>query len=233
MQFKPKMVPLGDSSLLVQLGDEIDLAVNQRVHALASLIEASSIDGIIETIPAYATLLVHYDPLILSFTQIKNHLWARIARVEEIDSRKPRRVEVPVRYGGEYGPDLEFVASHCGLQVEDVIRIHSERTYMIYMMGFTPGFPYMGKVDDAIVMSRLETPRTHVPAGTVAIAGSQTGIYSIDSPGGWRLIGRTSLKLFAPETESPFLFSPGDEVKFIVENNSSSLGSSTAKRTIE
>ena len=215
MRFKPRMVPLGDSSILVQLGDEIDLIVNQRVHALARLVEASSINGIIETVPAYTTLLVHYDSLILSITQIKNHLRSRIAQVDEVTFQKPRRVEVPVRYGGEFGPDLEFVASHCDLQLEDVIRIHTERIYTIFMMGFTPGFPYMGKLDDAIIMPRLETPRTSVPAGTVAIAGSQTGIYSIDSPGGWQLIGWTPLKLFEPESDTPFLFSPGDEVKFI------------------
>lgn len=217
MQFQPKMVPLGDSSLLVQLGDEIDLAINQRVHTLASLIEASSINGIIETVPAYATLLVHYDPLMLSFAQLKNHLRAKINLVEEASNRKRRFIEVPVRYGGNYGIDLESIASHLHLKVEDVIRIHSERTYTIFMMGFTPGFPYMGKLHDAIITPRLPTPRTRVPAGTVAIAGSQTGIYSIDSPGGWQLIGWTPLKLFAPETDSPFLFSPGDEVKFIRE----------------
>lgn len=217
MPLKPKIVPLGDSSLLVQLGDEIDLAVNQRVHTLASLIEASSINGIIETVPAFATLLVHYDPLILSFTQIKNLLQTKIILMDEAAYRRPRQIEVPVCYGGEFGPDLEFVASHCSLQIEDVIRIHSERIYTIFMMGFTPGFPYMGKLDDAIITPRLETPRTRVPAGTVAIAGSQTGIYSIDSPGGWQLIGWTPLILFAPESESPFLFSPGDEVKFVEE----------------
>jgi len=214
---KPRIVPLGDSSVLIQLGDEIDLTINQHVHALANLIITSPINGVVEVVPAYATLLVHYDSLILSFTQIKDHLRAQISQMEEIESRKPRRIEVPVRYGGEMGPDLEFVASHCGLRVEDVIRIHSEKIYTVYMMGFTPGYPYMGKLDDVLIMQRLETPRTRVPAGTVAIAGSQTGIYSIESPGGWRLIGWTSLKLFEPESESPFLFSPGDEVKFIVE----------------
>jgi KipI family sensor histidine kinase inhibitor len=217
MQFQPKMVPLGDSSLLVQLGGEIDLAINQRVHALASLIEASSINGIIETVPTYVTLLIHYDPLMLSFTQLKNHLRAKINLVEEVSNRKRRFIEVPVRYGGKYGIDLESVASHLHLKVEDIIRIHSERIYTIFMMGFTPGFPYMGKLDDAIITPRLETPRTRVPAGTVAIAGSQTGIYSIDSPGGWQLIGWTPLRLFSPESETPFLFSPGDEVKFIEE----------------
>ena len=213
----PRIVPLGDSSVLVQLGDEIDLTINQRVHALANLIANSVINGVIETVPAYATLLVHYDPLILSFTQMKDHLREKMTQMQENESRKPRLVEVPVRYGGEMGPDLESVASHCGLRVEDVIRIHSERIYTIFMMGFTPGFPYMGKLDDALIMPRLETPRTRAPAGTVAIAGSQTGIYSIDSPGGWQLIGWTPLKLFEPESESPFLFSPGDEVKFIIE----------------
>ena len=214
---KPRIVPLGDSAVLVQLGDEIDLTVNQRVHTLANLITASSINGIIETVPAYATLLVHYDPLILSFIQIKNLLREKMTRIQENVSRKPRRVEVPVRYGGELGPDLELVASHLGLRVEDVICIHSEKIYTVYMMGFTPGYPYMGKLDDTLIMPRLETPRTRVPAGTVAIAGSQTGIYSIESPGGWNLIGWTPLKLFDPNSNSPFLFAPGDEVKFIPE----------------
>jgi inhibitor of KinA len=214
---KPRIVPLGDSTMLVQFGDEIDIKINQRVHALANLISNLSINGVVETVPAYATLLVHYDPLILSFAQIKNLLREKIDRIQENESRKPRRVEVPVRYGGELGPDLEFVASHCGLRVEDVIRIHSRQIYTIFMMGFTPGFPYMGKLDDLLTTPRLETPRTRVPAGTVAMAGTQTGIYSIDSPGGWQLIGWTPLKLFDPASESPFLFSPGDEVKFIFE----------------
>jgi KipI family sensor histidine kinase inhibitor len=217
MSFKPKIVPLGDSSLLVQLGDEIDLAVNQRVHALADLVNMSALIGIVETVPAYSTLLVHYDPLVLSFTRARDHVQAKLSVLNETISRKSRQIEVPVSYGGEQGPDLEFVASHCNLGFEQVIRIHSERTYTVFMMGFTPGYPYMGKLDDAIVTPRMETPRTHVPAGTVAIAGSQTGIYPIDSPGGWRLIGHTSLTLFDPASESPFLFSPGDQVRFIVE----------------
>jgi KipI family sensor histidine kinase inhibitor len=224
---KPRIVPLGDSSALVQLGDEIEFDINQRVHALSSLIEASNVEGIVETVPAYSTVLVHYDPLVFSFTAIKNRLQATMAQVEETASRKPRqarpehgrRVEVPVRYGGEYGIDLESVARHLRLSVEDVIRIHSEKIYMVYMMGFTPGYPYIGKLDDSLVMPRLETPRTRVPAGTVAIAGLQTGIYSIESPGGWNLIGWTPLKLFDPESESPFLFSPGAEVKFVVEES--------------
>jgi len=217
MQAKPRIVPLGDSSVLVQLGEEIDLTVNQRVHMLARLVETSSLPGVIETVPAYGTLLVQYDPLVLSFTQIKNILREKISQVEGNASRKPRQVKVPVRYGGEYGVDLESVARHLQMRAEEVIRIHTQRTYTVYMMGFTPGFPYMGKLDDALVMPRLETPRTHVPAGTVAIAGLQTGIYPIASPGGWQLIGWTPLKLFDPTSETPFLFAPGEEVKFYEE----------------
>lgn len=214
---KNRIRPLGDSSALVQMGEEIDLHVNQKIHALSSLIETSSIAGIVETVPAYATLLVQYDPLILSFTQVKTILREKIAQVEETANRKPRQVEVPVRYGGEYGIDLEDVARQLHLQVNDVIRIHSEKIYTVYMMGFTPGYPYMGKLDNELIMPRLETPRTRVPAGTVAIAGSQTGIYSITSPGGWRLVGWTPLQLFDPHSETPFLFAPGDEVKFYEE----------------
>jgi inhibitor of KinA len=217
MTFQPKIVPAGDSALLVQFGNEIDLTTNQRVHALAALLNISPLVGVIETVPAYGTLLVHYDPLLLSFVQIRNYLREKITQIHDNLPRKRKQIEVPVSYGGEHGIDLETVARHCQLQIEDVIRIHSERTYTVFMMGFTPGFPYMGKLDDAIRTPRLETPRTRVPAGTVAIAGSQTGIYPIDSPGGWQLIGWTPLQLFNPESESPFLFSPGDEVKFIAE----------------
>ncbi len=217
MTFKPKIVLLGDAALLVQFGDEIDIITNQRVHALAALINISPLGGIIEVVPAYATLLIHYDPLTLTYAKIHKWVRAKLDQIEDAQPRKSRQIEVPVRYGGEYGVDLEFVAHYHHLRVEDVIRIHSEKTYTIYMMGFTPGFPYMGKLDDAIVTPRLETPRTHVPAGTVAIAGSQTGIYPINSPGGWRLIGHTSLRLFDPTSESPFLFSPGDEVRFVVK----------------
>lgn len=217
MTVKPKIVPLGDSALLIQMGDEIDLTTNQRVHTLAALINASPLVGVIETVPAYGTLLVHYDPGLLSQGQARNYLRGKLTQVYDNLSRKRKQIEVPVRYGGEYGIDLESVARDCQLQMEDVIRIHTEKIYTVFMVGFTPGFPYMGKLDDAIVMPRLERPRTRVPAGTVAIAGSQTGIYSIDSPGGWQLIGWTPLQLFNPESEMPFLFSPGDEVKFISE----------------
>lgn len=211
----PTLKPLGDSALLITLGDEMDLRVNQRVHALASLIDSAPLAGIRETVPAYATLLVHYDPLTLTYSQIADWIRGRLDRSDSVMTRAPRLVEVPTRYGGASGPDLEAVAASHGLSVADIIRLHSGREYLVYMMGFTPGFPYMGKLDETIVTPRLETPRTLVRAGTVAIAGAQTGIYPLDSPGGWRLIGWTPLTLFDPSSESPFLFAPGDTVRFI------------------
>jgi inhibitor of KinA len=215
--------PLGDSALLVELGDKIDSAINHRVHALNALLQANSIAGIIETVPAYCTLLIHYDPLILTFDQVAHWVKDKMNQLDDSLNRKPRQLEVPVRYGGASGPDLEAVAVSKGISIADVIRIHSEREYTVYMMGFTPGFPYLGTLDERIIMPRLETPRTLVKAGSVAIAGSQTGIYPLDSPGGWHLIGWTPLKLFDPTSDSPFLFSPGDIVKFIPLESDSEL----------
>lgn len=215
--------PLGDSALLVQLGDKIDPAINQRVHALSELLQVHSIAGIIETVPAYCTLLIHYNPLILTFNQVTS--WARenLTQVDDSLNRKPRQLEVPTRYGGASGPDLEAVAVSKGISAAEVVRIHSEREYTVYMMGFTPGFPYLGTLDERLITPRLETPRTLVKTGTVAIAGSQTGIYPLDSPGGWHLIGWTPLKLFNPTSKAPFLFSPGDIIKFIPLESDSKL----------
>ncbi len=213
-----KILPLGDSALLVQLGDDIDLVTNQRVHALDARLRQSPPAGIVETVPAYATLLVHYDALVLTRTQVEEWLKEQLAHAEESTGRTSRRIEVPVRYGGEGGPDLPFVASYHHATAAEIVRLHTGRDYMVFMMGFTPGFPYMGKLDEALATPRLETPRTRVPAGTVGIAGAQTGIYPIDSPGGWQLIGHTSLPLFDLAAEQPFLFTPGDTVRFVAES---------------
>jgi KipI family sensor histidine kinase inhibitor len=216
---------LGDAAVLIRLGDEIDLGLNQRVHALEALLQVTAPDGILATVPAYCTLLIHYDPLRLTFTQVASWVTEQMERVEATTRSEPRRVEVPVQYGGEYGPDLEAVASSTGLSTAEVIRLHSQREYTVYMMGFTPGFPYLGTLPEPLVLPRLETPRTRVPAGTVAIAGSQTGIYPLASPGGWHLLGWTPLKLFDPASERPFLFAPGDQVKFIpVETTNEQAG---------
>lgn len=214
---KPSLRPLGDSAILIQLGDEIDPAINRRVHALERSLRARGQEGVIETVPAYASILVHYDPIALSYEEIKAWIGDEMDKVEEAASAGPRRIEVPVRYGGEDGPDLEAVAKHHGLSPRRVAEIHASRDYLVYMMGFTPGFPYMGKLEESIATPRLETPRTRVPFGSVGIAGAQTGIYPLESPGGWRLIGRTGLRIFDLKADPPFLFSPGDTVRFVVE----------------
>jgi inhibitor of KinA len=212
---KPRLLAMGDSALLVKLGDEIDPVINQRVHELDALLRADRLAGVIETVPAYATLLLHYDPLILTHAQISEWVNIELAKVKSVVHRNPRRIEVPVQYGGEHGPDLDFIASLHHISKQEVISLHTRREYTVYMMGFTPGFAYMGKLDDMLATPRLETPRIHVAAGSVGIAGSQTGIYPIDSPGGWQLIGRTSLSLFDLASDTPFLFSPGDTVQFV------------------
>lgn len=215
---KPRLLALGDSALLIRLGDEIDPALNRRVHALDLRLRAKALPGVIETVPAYSSIVVHYDPLVLTHARVAEWAEAEIPGAELTASAKPRRIEVPVQYGGEGGPDLRFVAAHHGTTPGDVVSIHADTEYIVYMMGFTPGFPYMGKVAAAIATPRLETPRTQVPAGSVGIAGEQTGIYPIESPGGWRLIGRTSLPLLDLQENPPFLFAPGDSVRFVVES---------------
>lgn len=209
--------PLGDSALLIQLGDEIDPIINQRVHALNSLLQNTH--GILETVPAYCTLLVHYD-LHFSYQHIKTIVQEKINQVNDSFQITARRHEVPIRYGGA-STDLEIISTTLNLSISEIIKIHSEKEYRIYMMGFTPGFPYMGILDSRLHMPRLQTPRTLVQAGSVAMAGFQTGIYPLDSPGGWHIVGWTPLKLFDANSETPFLFSPGDVVKFIpAESNS-------------
>ncbi|WKZ41028.1 MAG: 5-oxoprolinase subunit PxpB [Anaerolineales bacterium] len=208
--------PLGDSAILVQLGDAINPTLNARVHALSALLQ--SLPAIIETVPAYCTVLVHYDPLTTTYNQIKNLIKEKISHLDEATCRPSRHLEIPVIYGNASGPDLEPAAATLALSPPELIRLHSEREYTVYMMGFTPGFPYMGILNEKLILPRLSTPRTRVPAGSVAIAGSQTGIYPVDSPGGWHILGYTPLKLFDPLSETPFLFSPGDIVKFIPAN---------------
>lgn len=205
--------PLGDSSILIQLGDAIDPALNARVHALSAILQ--TIPAITETVPAYCTLLVHYDPLKSTYNEIKKLIEEKLARVDDSTHRPSRRLEIPVLYGGASGPDLEPAATTLALSPSELIRLHSEREYTVYMMGFTPGFPYLGIINEKLTLPRMSTPRTRVPAGSVAIAGSQTGIYPVDSPGGWHILGHTPLKLFDPTSDNPFLFAPGDTVKFI------------------
>ena len=212
---KPRFLLAGDSALVVEFGDEISREVNRKVHALADALGKSSLPGLGEPVPTYRSLLVHYDPLRLSCDEVKAFVSEALQKCEERPPPEPRVVEIPVVYGGEFGPDIEFVAEHNGLLVEEVIRLHSGATYTVYMLGFAPGFAYLGGMPDAIATPRLETPRTLAPAGSVGIAGEQTGIYPIATPGGWRLIGRTPLKLFDPERDPPTLLQAGDLVRFV------------------
>lgn len=211
----PIYKPAGDQALLVVFGDEVDLTINRRVHALDRLLAEEPIYGLVETVPTYTSLLVYYDLLQTGYEHVAAALQEYASRLGESADAPARRVEIPTRYGGEDGPDIAFVAEHNQLAVEEVIRIHSSRDYPVYMMGFTPGFPYLGGMDERIAAPRLQSPRTHVPAGSVGIAGKQTGVYPIDSPGGWQIIGRTALTLFDPGRDDPFTLAPGDLVRFV------------------
>jgi KipI family sensor histidine kinase inhibitor len=212
----PLFSPAGDAAILIQFGERIDLAINRRAHALARRIAAAPLPGVGEAVPGYTTLLVHYDPLQLEYERVLAWLQNQAGQVADEALPAPRWVSVPVRYGGEQGPDLAFVANHCQMTPAEVIRRHASGEYPVYFLGFTPGFPYLGGLDARLATPRLATPRTRVPAGSVGIAGPQTGIYPVDSPGGWRLIGWTPLNLFDPSADPPAVLAPGDVVVFQV-----------------
>jgi len=209
---KLRFLTAGDRGLMVELGDEVDLAINRRVHALARLIQAEDIAGVEELIPTYRSILVIYDPLILPYDELVERI--RGLATEEASSAQVRTVTLPTCYGGEFGPDLEDVARHNGLTTQEVIDIHTSRGYPVFCLGFSPGFPYLGGMSERIAMPRLENPRTKVPAGSVGIAGTQTGVYPSETPGGWRIIGRTPVRLYLPERDPPVLLRPGDVVRF-------------------
>jgi len=205
----------GDSGLLVEYGDGIDPEINARVRSMDMVLASDPLEGVREVIPTYRSLLILYDPLKTDPDQLSQALVGLESRLDEITIPAPDTVEIPVCYGGDHGPDIAHVAQANGLAVEDVIRLHSETVYSIYMIGFTPGFCFLGGLPDKLHTPRLETPRMRVPAGSVGIANAQTGIYPLTSPGGWQLIGRTPLRLFAPEKESPFIYKTGDSIRFV------------------
>lgn len=208
----PRLVPSGEAALLVEFEPRISPSLNQRVHALATQLAAQKPRGVQEIIPAYRSLLIHYNPLETNLENVSaavNESWPQI---EHLPPPAARRVEIPVQYTGE---DLEFVAAYAQLSVPEVVARHTAVEYRVYLMGFTPGFAYLGEVDARIAAPRLEKPRTRVPAGAVGIAGQQTGIYPIESPGGWRILGHTPLKMFDLNRAEPFLLAPGDGVQFV------------------
>ena len=211
---EPKIRIMGDRAVLVELGDDISPRINQKVRALYTGITAYHIKGIKDLVPSYRSLMLVYDPLVISLDSLKsqtNEIWNTLD-----DARLPeaRTVEIPVVYGDKYGPDLEWIADYHKMTPQDVIRLHTQPLYQVYMIGFMPGYPYMGEVPDALVTPRRKTPRTHVPRGSVGIAQKQTGIYPVASPGGWQIIGRTPVPLFDPRGKPPCFLEMGDRVKF-------------------
>jgi KipI family sensor histidine kinase inhibitor len=212
---EPRFLPAGDCCLVVECGDGIDPAVNARVRALSMLLAAEAHPAIAETVPTYRSLMVHFDPRRISPGEIEALAHALDSRRGEILLPPAKVVDIPCTYGGEFGPDLPFVAQHAGISEAEVVAIHSGVEYLVYMMGFTPGFPYLGGLAPRIATPRLATPRTLVPAGSVGIAAAQTGIYPTDSPGGWQLIARTPVRLFDVRREPPVWFDAGDHVRFV------------------
>ena len=210
-----KICPSGDQGISVEFENEISEAVNGKVTALAGALAEQEGTGIMEMVPTYRALLIRYDPSSASYEELCGII--RLASVpgDGSQSRKRRVWRIPCCYGGIYGEDLEGMEGVTGLSSEEIIRIHTEPEYKIYMLGFLPGFPYLGGLDPRIAAPRLETPRVRIPAGSVGIGGSQTGIYPIDSPGGWRLIGRTPVKFYDPESEHPILCAAGDSIRFV------------------
>ena len=211
----PRIVSLGDSALLVEYEARIDVDVNRRAVAFARAIVDAAFDGVSDVVPAYRSVAVYYDRLRTDLQRLRKFVeeTARLP-VESSDQGVARTIRVPVCYGGEDGPDLEAVAAFAQITEEEAVARHLASAYRVFMLGFTPGFPYMGLVDESIAMPRRTTPRTRVPAGSVGIAARQTGIYPTASPGGWQLIGRTPLRLFDLQRTQPATFAPGDRVQF-------------------
>jgi inhibitor of KinA len=205
---------MGDRGLLLEFGDEISREINEKVRRMALAIQTEAMEGIVETVPTYRSLLVIYNPVILSIEGLKRRLNRTEERLQQTPLPEPKLTHIPVVYGGMYGPDLEEVAKYHQISPEEVILLHCSKPYLIFMIGFMPGFPYMGELPQALAIPRLKTPRLSVPKGSVAIAQRQTGIYSMESPGGWQILGRTPVELFNPEQDPPALLQMGDLVQF-------------------
>lgn len=225
--------PLGDQALVIDWGGGIERETHRSIRAFCTGLEKRKLPEMIEIIPAYTTVTVIYDPLkILSlyaraslhqnpehafispFEYIKMILEELFASLEAQDDEKQSVIDIPVCYGGKHGPDLDSVAAHAGLSVEEVIHLHTKQDYLVHMVGFAPGFPYLGGMSERLEVPRRSTPRVSIAPGSVGIGGKQTGIYPISTPGGWNLIGRTPRRLFRPECQTPSLIQMGNIVRF-------------------
>jgi inhibitor of KinA len=210
-----RIKPFGDCGLRVQLGDSISKKINAKVRSLSWFLEKENINGIMEWIPTYTAVSIYYDPYIITFEEIKKYVESMEEKLEKITLPPANVIKIPVLYGGEVGSDLEHVANSNRLSVEEVIRIHTSSDYLIYMMGFTPGFPYLGGMSEKISTPRLKEPRLKIPVGSVGIAGSQTGVYSMETPGGWQIIGKTPVRLYDPDRRKPILLQAGNYIRFV------------------
>ncbi|MGE5203030.1 MAG: 5-oxoprolinase subunit PxpB [Acidobacteriota bacterium] len=208
-----RFLPCGDTAIAVEFGDRIDRALSNEVLALRSRIRSANIRGVVETVPTYRSLLIHYDPLQTSASEIIEAAQNLVSGEATID-RTRHLWRVPVCYEGDFAPDLADVAEQTGLRPDQVVSLHAATRYHVYMVGFLPGYPYMGDVPAPLTLPRRSDPRIRVPPGSVAIATTMTAIYPVESPGGWHLIGRTPIRIFDPRMSPPALFAPGDAVEF-------------------
>lgn len=215
--------PLGDNAVIILLGEEINAEIQQKIHLISSYLNQHPKEWMIEYIPAFTTVAVFYNPLkvplpagiqLLPYDYVCAQLREMLVDIKAEETGKQRVVEIPVFYGDEFGPDLSFVAEHNKLTINEVIHLHTSGEYLVHMIGFAPGFPYIGGMSDKIAAPRRQTPRLKIPARSVGIAGKQTGIYPIETPGGWQIIGRTPLNLFRPNEQVPSLLTAGDRIKF-------------------
>jgi KipI family sensor histidine kinase inhibitor len=209
-----RIVPAGDSALVIAFEERIDPIINARAIALASAIQRAALPGIRDVVPTYCSVAVHFDPLRVNYDELLALASREAGRAAEVQEPPRVPVRIPVCYGGELGPDLDDVSAFASAPPDEVIRIHAATTYRVFMLGFVAGFAYMGTVDPRIAMPRHATPRVRVPLGSVGIAGVQTGVYPAETPGGWRLIGRTPVKPFDAARAEPFLMQAGDAVQF-------------------
>jgi inhibitor of KinA len=209
-----RVVAAGDSAVIVEFEERIDPAVNARTIAFAEAVQAATLPGVRDVVPTYRSTAIYFDPLRTDSVAMMACIDREAVRPVAPLASGTAAVRIPVCYGGELGPDLEAVAAFAKADEADVVRLHASATYRVFMLGFVPGFAYLGIVDDRIAMARRSTPRVRVPAGSVGIAGVQTGIYPAETPGGWQLIGRTPLKPFDPSRANPFLMKAGDAVQF-------------------
>lgn len=210
----PRFLPGGDSAIFMEFGNAILPEIGSRVRQTSLRIQSARIPGVREVIPTYRSLLVCYDSLKITFEELAGKLELIAMEKESAPLPQPKVSKIPVLYGGEFGPDLPYVARYHGITPEEVVKIHTSTLYLIYMLGFMPGFAYLGGISEKIATPRLTVPRLKVPAGSVGIAGTQTGIYPSDSPGGWQIIGRTPAKLFDPKREPPSLLEAGNYLSF-------------------